>query len=131
MRVLINISQDLYDWLKKYKVILDEDFSEIANAIADGVPLKPIEVASARTKPDIPERLEKIHADIAAADIPVKKKRVCCNCRHNVRTKDTTGMIKCNCDIDGHYIGYVECFEHWCNHWSKGVGKEVHNAAKK
>lgn len=44
--------------------------------------------------------------------------RKCVNCRHNIRiTQD--GYCKCECDIDGHRIGYVECFEHWCRHWAK------------
>ena len=46
------------------------------------------------------------------------KERVCCNCRHNIRTGEG-GNIECHCDIDGHYIGYVECFEHWCRRWAK------------
>lgn len=47
-----------------------------------------------------------------------ERSRVCCNCRHNIRTGDP-GKIKCHCDIDNHYIDYVECFEGWCNRWSK------------
>ena len=43
--------------------------------------------------------------------------KVCCGCRHNIRTEEKTG-IECHCDIDGHYIGYVTCFEHWCRHWA-------------
>ena len=46
------------------------------------------------------------------------KERVCCNCRHNIRT-DGGVNIECHCDIDGHYIGYLECFEHWCRRWAK------------
>lgn len=37
-----------------------------------------------------------------------ERSRVCCNCRHNIRTGDP-GKIKCHCDIDNHYIGYVRC----------------------
>jgi len=44
--------------------------------------------------------------------------KVCCNCKHNIRT-DSGAYIRCHCDIDGHYIGYVECFEHWCRRWAK------------
>lgn len=47
-----------------------------------------------------------------------ERSRVCCNCRHNIRTGEI-GYIKCHCDIDGHYIGYVECFEGWCRRWAK------------
>lgn len=46
------------------------------------------------------------------------KDRVCCNCRHNKRTPKKT-YIDCNCDIDGHYIGYIQCFDNWCRHWAK------------
>lgn len=45
-------------------------------------------------------------------------KRVCCDFRHNIRTGEPT-HIKCHCEIDGHYIGYVACFEHWCRRWAK------------
>ena len=44
--------------------------------------------------------------------------KVCCNCRHNIRTGEI-GNIQCHCEIDGSYIGYVQCLEHWCKHWSK------------
>ena len=46
------------------------------------------------------------------------RKRCCCNCKHNIRSGEI-GNIKCNCEIDGHYIGYVECFEGWCRRWAK------------
>ena len=48
--------------------------------------------------------------------------KVCCNCRHCVRQWDNDkheGMCHTYCDIDGHYIGYVECHEGWCRRWSK------------
>lgn len=41
----------------------------------------------------------------------MSENRCCCNCRHDIRTWDK-GNCECHCDIDGHYIGYVECFEH-------------------
>ena len=47
-----------------------------------------------------------------------ERKRICCNCGNNIRTGDI-GSIKCHCAIDGHYIGYVECFEGWCRRWKK------------
>ena len=47
-----------------------------------------------------------------------ERSRVCCNCRHNIRT-GKPDKIKCHCDIDNHYISYMECFEGWCNRWSK------------
>lgn len=46
--------------------------------------------------------------------------RKCVNCGHNIRSEATDGSGSvCNCAIDGHYIGYVECFEHWCRRWCK------------
>lgn len=47
------------------------------------------------------------------------RKRICCNCGHNIRTTEDNGHVKCNCDIDGHYIGYVACFTHWCPKWKR------------
>jgi len=46
----------------------------------------------------------------------------CCSCEHNIRSNTGNGDVECNCDIDGHYIGYVECFEDCCTNW-----KEVDN----
>lgn len=44
--------------------------------------------------------------------------KVCCNCRHNIR-QSKENHIECHCDIDNHYIGYVECMTGWCRHWAK------------
>ena len=49
---------------------------------------------------------------------PKEKKRVCCNCGNNIRSGEMSN-IQCHCKIDGHYIGYISCFEHWCNRWRK------------
>lgn len=50
----------------------------------------------------------------------IERKRVCCNCGNNNRIKDDKGFVThCECDIDGRYIGYIECFEHWCRRWKK------------
>ena len=47
-----------------------------------------------------------------------ERKRCCCNCGNNIRTGEVTS-IKCHCAIDGHYIGYIECFEGWCRRWKR------------
>lgn len=47
-----------------------------------------------------------------------ERKRVCCNCGRNIRTPKRT-YIECNCELDGHYIGYVECMTGWCRRWKK------------
>lgn len=50
-----------------------------------------------------------------------ERKRVCCNCGNNIRTPDEKypGVIHNHCAIDGHRIGYIECFAHWCRRWKK------------
>ena len=51
--------------------------------------------------------------------------KVCCNCRHNIRKREVMfqeTFINCYCDIDNHYIGYIECMEDWCRHWAKERG---------
>ena len=48
----------------------------------------------------------------------VERKRVCCNCGNNIRTGESAN-VKCHCAIDGHYIGYIECFEGWCRRWKR------------
>ena len=47
-----------------------------------------------------------------------ERKRCCCNCRHDIRTKNNEGRIVCHCEIDGHYIGYVKTFTGWCRRWA-------------
>lgn len=54
----------------------------------------------------------------------VETGKVCCNCRHNIRTQEKD-HIRCNCDIDNHYIGYVACMEHWCKHWATDKKKWI------
>jgi hypothetical protein len=44
---------------------------------------------------------------------PIEKQRVCCNCS-NRRTSE----IVSKCMIDGHYIGYAQCFTNGCRHWA-------------
>ena len=49
--------------------------------------------------------------------------KVCANCRHCIRKvlseEEHSRVIGCVCEIDEHYIGYVECMEGWCRHWAK------------
>ena len=47
------------------------------------------------------------------------RKRCCCNCGRNIRHEVAPHGIECYCEIDGHYIGYIECFEGWCRRWKK------------
>ena len=57
----------------------------------------------------------------------MSENRVCCNCRHNIRIKEVDGRIKCECDIDHSYIGYVACMTYKCRHWTKEKKREVKN----
>lgn len=57
------------------------------------------------------------------------RKYVCCNCGNNIRTQIDEAHVRCNCQIDGHYIGYLDNFEHWCNRWRKDKSWEVKNNA--
>lgn len=61
----------------------------------------------------------KIHEPEYFDKTPIEKQRVCCNCRRNKRVEEK-GHTNCYCEIDGHYIGYVECFECWCKYWARG-----------
>lgn len=49
-----------------------------------------------------------------------ERKRCCCNCGRNIRQETEKYGIVCKCEIDGHYIGYIENFEGWCRRWTKG-----------
>lgn len=71
----------------------------------------------------------------------MSENRCCCNCRHNIRTGKPYPVqyvreigkskikyaenvieyydIENYCEIDGHRIDYIQCFEGWCKHWAK------------
>lgn len=51
-----------------------------------------------------------------------ERTRCCCNCAHNIRLGDIAN-ISCHCEIDDHYISYVECFEGWCRRWKSNKRK--------
>lgn len=48
-----------------------------------------------------------------------ERKRCCCNCANDIRTKDENGNVECHCAIDGHRICYIDTFEGWCIRWKK------------
>lgn len=54
------------------------------------------------------------HDEFYFEKTPIEKQRVCCNCRH--RVPNASMADKCN--IDGHRIGYLQCFSNWCRHWA-------------
>ena len=54
------------------------------------------------------------HEDDYFERTPIEKQRLCCNCRN----RRTSGVYEDKCMIDGHYIGYVQCFTNWCRHWA-------------
>ena len=45
--------------------------------------------------------------------------KVCCNCRHNKRYQNESGMIQCECEVSGKRLGYVQVMDGWCRHWAK------------
>lgn len=63
--------------------------------------------------------------------MPNERKRCCVNCGNNIRTTYEKPFfnVVCRCQLDGHRIGYIECFEGWCKHWCKDK-KGVNNNAK-
>ena len=38
-----------------------------------------------------------------------RKERCCCFCQHNIRSGEGSN-IECNCELDGHFIGYIPYF---------------------
>ena len=54
------------------------------------------------------------HEDDYFERTPIEKQRVCCNCRNRV----LNASMADKCNIDGHRIGYVQCFTNWCRHWA-------------
>lgn len=43
--------------------------------------------------------------------------KCCCSCKNNIRTPVDDVHVRCNCDKDGHYIGYVANFTCVCDEW--------------
>ena len=43
--------------------------------------------------------------------------KFCCSCKNNVRTQIDDVHVRCNCNKDGHYIGYVANFTCVCDEW--------------
>lgn len=49
-----------------------------------------------------------------------KNGKVCCNCRHCIRSHDDKyDMTVCRCDIDNERLSYMQVMAGWCKHWSK------------
>ena len=48
----------------------------------------------------------------------MSESRVCCNCRHNIRTGEVTN-VECHCEIDGAWLSYLTVMTHWCRRWAK------------
>ena len=59
-------------------------------------------------------------ADLRKEAMPMLD-RVCCSCGNCIRMQSSklAECIETYCAIDGHYIGYVECFTHWCRRWKR------------
>lgn len=54
----------------------------------------------------------------------MERQRVCCNCRHNIRT-EVDNHIECRCEIDGEYLPYLTVMNHWCRRWAKENGQDI------
>ncbi len=54
-----------------------------------------------------------------------KESECCCSCKHNIRKQDEKQAgIYCECEIDGHYIDYISCFENVCERWETDADSE-------
>ena len=50
----------------------------------------------------------------------VENGKVCCNCRHCIRSEDQKYDITvCQCEISKIYLSYAEVMDGWCRHWAK------------
>lgn len=48
-----------------------------------------------------------------------KESECCCSCKHDIRHRHEDNTVTNYCEIDGHYIGYVACFESVCDKWEE------------
>lgn len=62
-------------------------------------------------------RLDNVNTDHCEC-LDRERKRVCCNCEHRILGDSD------QCEIDGHYISYLECFYGWCQRWKQGHLKD-------
>ena len=49
----------------------------------------------------------------------------CVNCRNDRLIKYADGHIRNVCTIDGHVIGYLECFCETCEKWGNGRNRKI------
>ena len=52
-----------------------------------------------------------------------KEFECCCSCKHNIRKQDEK-QVYCECEIDGHYISYMSCFDNVCERWDKDADSD-------
>ena len=45
--------------------------------------------------------------------------KCCCSCKRNIRESTPDGYVDCHCELDGHYIGYVNNFNNVCEEWEE------------
>jgi len=46
--------------------------------------------------------------------------KVCCNCRHCIRSHDDKyDIIVFRCDVHDRYLSYAEVMRGWCRRWAK------------
>ena len=51
--------------------------------------------------------------------ISMENGKVCCNCRHNIRSETDDDIISCKCEIDDSWLSYVTVMTYRCRHWSR------------
>lgn len=56
-------------------------------------------------------------------DEVTKEEECCCSCKHNKRIRKNLYM-ESYCNVYGHYIGYVECFNCVCERWEKNADSD-------
>ena len=50
----------------------------------------------------------------------VENGKVCCNCRHCIRSEDQKyNIIVCRCEVFGRYLSYADVMASCCERWEK------------
>ena len=50
----------------------------------------------------------------------VENGKVCCNCRHCIRSMDEKyNIVVCRCEVNDRYLSYAEVMGFWCKRWAK------------
>lgn len=56
----------------------------------------------------------------------VEDEKVCCNCKHCIRSRDEKyDIVVCHCEVNKAYLSYAEVMAGWCNGWKRRTDEQI------